>query len=230
MGGVLAPVTAVDQALTEALKAKWQLSEVDSVQDWALQWEHGVLKLLTPGITPLTLGYHEAEWTQLARSVKRKLPALAKAIGGPLSKQRVLDLTLGFGHDAFILSQLGATVLGVEQHVAVAAMVFEALTKHAYFSMVQGDSMTQLSDLVASFSPTVIYIDPMFPPRKKQALVQKRMQVLQHLHRQEVDHLPLIALALTKGLKVVVKQPLQSTLPFESHYVLRQKSMQLIVI
>ncbi len=59
--------------------------------------------------------------------------------------------------------------------------------------------------------PDVIYIDPMYPDRKKSALVKKDMQILQRLHGPENNAGQLLENALTFARKrVVVKRPVQA--------------------
>jgi 16S rRNA (guanine1516-N2)-methyltransferase len=57
----------------------------------------------------------------------------------------------------------------------------------------------------------VIYIDPMYPRRKKSALVKKDMQILQRLHDEDNDAAALLENALLYAIKrVVVKRPIQA--------------------
>ena len=59
--------------------------------------------------------------------------------------------------------------------------------------------------------PDVIYIDPMYPERKKSALVKKDMQILQRLHLQDDDPAALLENAILVAKKrVVVKRPIQA--------------------
>jgi 16S rRNA (guanine1516-N2)-methyltransferase len=59
--------------------------------------------------------------------------------------------------------------------------------------------------------PDVIYIDPMYPERKKSALVKKDMQILQRLHGQDDNASALLDNALLYAKKrVVVKRPIQA--------------------
>ena len=59
--------------------------------------------------------------------------------------------------------------------------------------------------------PDVIYIDPMYPHRKKSALVKKDMQILQRLHGIDDNAAELLENALLFAKKrVVVKRPIQA--------------------
>ena len=77
--------------------------------------------------------------------------------------------------------------------------------------LVKGDSANILK--TTAETPDAIYLDPMFPHRKKSALVKKEMQVLQSLLGvdPDADQLLIPALALARK-RVVVKRP--NTAPF----------------
>ena len=65
--------------------------------------------------------------------------------------------------------------------------------------------MTQLRD---EDKPEVIYLDPMYPERKKSAQVKKNMQILQTLLGKDEDTESLLNRALSTAKKrVVVKRP-----------------------
>ena len=56
--------------------------------------------------------------------------------------------------------------------------------------------------------PQVVYLDPMFPHRRKKALVKKEMQLLQQLLGEDLDSADLLSAALdTARERVVVKRP-----------------------
>ena len=56
--------------------------------------------------------------------------------------------------------------------------------------------------------PDVIYLDPMYPERKKSAKIKKEMQMLQHLVSDVNDENELFAVALKMARqRVVVKRP-----------------------
>ena len=71
-----------------------------------------------------------------------------------------------------------------------------------------GDAQVLLSQLARDDLPDVIYLDPMFPPRRKSALVKKEMQLLQRLLPAEPAPEPLLKMSLRLARKkVVVKRP-----------------------
>jgi 16S rRNA (guanine1516-N2)-methyltransferase len=58
---------------------------------------------------------------------------------------------------------------------------------------------------------TVIYIDPMFPEKKKSALPRKEMRIFRKWVGEDMDALELLQTALTSHVeRVVVKRPMKS--------------------
>lgn len=149
---------------------------------------------------------------------------LAKAIG--LNKKanlKVLDCTAGLGRDAFILASLGCTVQMIERVPEVSVILQDALdlARHSIGNMdvdftstinrlelIERDSLRYMSKLNTATLPDVIYLDPMFPERKKSALVKKEMRVFHDLVGTDDDADELLKAALQSGVKrVVVKRP-----------------------
>lgn len=145
--------------------------------------------------------------------------AIAKAIG--LKGQpslRVLDATAGLGRDAFVLASLGCTVDMIERSPVVAALLCDGLHRaeqHPELASWLPQSM-QLNygvatELLANWrgeKPDVVYLDPMFPHRKKAAAVKKEMRLFQQLLGPDQDADALLAPALKLADKrVVVKRP-----------------------
>lgn len=144
--------------------------------------------------------------------------AIAKAVG---LKQglcpTVVDGTAGLGRDAFVLASLGCTVILMERHPVVAALLEDGL-RRGYLSSDIGPWMQQRMSLVYASSLTeletrgltadVVYLDPMYPHRNKSALVKKEMRVFQSLVGADLDADGLLkpALAIAKK-RVVVKRP-----------------------
>ena len=149
-----------------------------------------------------------------------KNQAVGKAIG--LNKKAapyVLDATAGLGKDAFVLAGLGCTVKMVEQSPIVGALLQDALNRaetdcdiqHLVrnMSLVIGNSVNYMcSELLLKNPPDVVYLDPMYPERKKTAKVKKEMQILQKLlgHQDDLESLLAAALNCAK-YRVVVKRP-----------------------
>ncbi|WP_087020619.1 class I SAM-dependent methyltransferase [Thaumasiovibrio subtropicus] len=149
--------------------------------------------------------------------------AIAKAVGLKQGKTpKVLDATAGLGRDAFVLASLGCDVTMIERHPVVAALLDDGLQR-AYADDEIGAWMQQRMRLLHAASqtalaegitvgdetpPQVIYLDPMYPHKKKSALVKKEMRVFQSLVGSDMDADDLLTPALALATeRVVVKRP-----------------------
>lgn len=153
-----------------------------------------------------------------------KQQMLAKAVGlHATSHPRVLDATAGLGRDAFILASLGASVRMVERAPEIRVLLKSAL-EHARaleakpsddfaqtisrLSLEAGDAIDCLARIAHEERPDVIYLDPMFPPRQKSALVKKEMRILHDLVGLDPDADRLLEAAQATGVRrIVVKRP-----------------------
>lgn len=155
--------------------------------------------------------------TYRRRSGGGRSEAIAKAAGIKKGISTVLDATAGLGRDAFILAGLGCRVQMFERHPVMAALLENGLQR-AYedhettpwlkerLKLFHACSLKMLSEITDQ--PDVVYLDPMYPHRKKSALVKKEMRLVQALigADQDADALLAPALALAKK-RVVVKRP-----------------------
>lgn len=144
---------------------------------------------------------------------------LGRAVGlKPNLTPTVLDATAGLGRDAFVLTCLGCQVQMLERSPTIAALladglqrayqnakIGEWLKKHLQF--IHADAQHWLQHSISEH-PDVIYLDPMYPPRHKSALVKKDMQLLQKIVDKEDNASDLLEIALTYARqRVVVKRP-----------------------
>lgn len=146
---------------------------------------------------------------------------LARAVGLIKGRSpRILDATAGLGRDAFVLATLGCSVHMVERSSIVASLLEDGLQRaQAYdnkeiadiaarLSITSGDACEVLLQLKPEDYPDVIYLDPMYPHRKKSAAVKKEMAILQQLLTDAGNNTLLLERALTVARKrVVVKRP-----------------------
>lgn len=157
--------------------------------------------------------------------------AIAKAVGvSAKSKPSILDATAGQGSDAFVLASLGCEVSMVERSPIAHQLLKSALDRglngagldqdsardslsrmHLYFS----DSTHLRSGINPWVMHDVVYLDPMFPERKKNAAVKKEMRIFHDLIGVDADsHLLLDALRDLARYRVVVKR--SKTAPYLS--------------
>lgn len=146
---------------------------------------------------------------------------IAKACGVSAKfKPTVLDLTAGLGGDGFVLASLGCTVQLCERNPLAFALVRDALARALGVEAELDEVMSRMSlrwvdsrSIMAELEyqpnkPGVIYIDPMFPERKKSAKVKKEMQYFHDLIGADADQDELLEKARDKAeYRVVVKRP-----------------------
>ncbi|MCB1752786.1 MAG: class I SAM-dependent methyltransferase [Gammaproteobacteria bacterium] len=144
---------------------------------------------------------------------------LARAIGlKPGRNPRVLDATAGLGRDAFVLASLGCELIMLERSPVIAALLRNGLERALADAQTAPivhrmqlhcvDTVDYLAALHQSQQPDVIYMDPMYPHRKKRALVKKEMRLLRRLVGVDSDSAALLRAARRQARdRVVVKRP-----------------------
>ncbi len=146
---------------------------------------------------------------------------IAKAIGIKQGKTipSVLDATAGLGKDSYVFACLGCSVTLVERSPIVAALVKDAIQRASLnieftqiinqgFTLHNIDALQYIKSIENENKPDVIYLDPMYPEKKKSASVKKNMQILQRLLGHDLDTDAVLNAALEKAAKrVVVKRP-----------------------
>lgn len=144
---------------------------------------------------------------------------LGRAVGVKADrKPRVWDATGGMGRDAFLLADLGCEVTLNERVPVLAWLLNEAIVAASvsthekvrdaagHMTVVAGDSCRS-----AAPSDAVLYLDPMFPERRKAAAVKKEAVMLQRLTGGYDDAEQLWAWAWTQPVeRIVVKRPLRA--------------------
>ncbi len=147
---------------------------------------------------------------------------IAKAVGlNSGTRPHVYDMTAGLGGDAFVLASLGCPVTLFERNPVVYALLEDGLQRARQFAQEQdaelldiikrmelnsGNSITWLQNVKEKLP--VVYLDPMFPERKKSASVKKEMQVFHGLVGDDADASDLLDAALQAAEhRVVVKRP-----------------------
>lgn len=169
---------------------------------------------------------------------------IAKAVGIKEGvRPSIADLTAGLGGDSFVFASLGCEVTMVERHPIVAALLEDGLQRArltaetdpelgaviSRMKLVCNNSGDWLADNGQLNVPQVIFLDPMFPERKKSAQVNKSMQAFQQIVGGDEDADQLLPAALSVAShRVVVKRP--SKAPWLNNqkpgYVLSGKSVR----
>ena len=190
-------------------------------EHFALAAEAGCVALFPPadrpdlGHLPLVIDFADRAY---ARPLARK-DALARATGWKGGyRPPVIDLTAGLGRDAWALAAGGCRVTAVERHPVVHCLLADALARAAAepaladiagrITLVGGDVLADCPPALPATEETVWYLDPMFPERKKSALVKKPMRIFHHLVGEDLDAGELFAWARRQpGGRWVIKRP-----------------------
>ena len=143
---------------------------------------------------------------------------LAKAVGR--SKQpAVWDATGGLGRDSFVLAGLGLNVHIFERHPAVYCLLADGLARAllhpstadaaSRLTLYHADAAEYMPRLAAEIGrPQVVYLDPMYPERRKSVAVKKEMVFFHELVGTAQNDAALLDAALTAATaRVVVKRP-----------------------
>lgn len=147
---------------------------------------------------------------------------VARAIGlkGNSQNPTVVDATAGLGRDSLVLATLGCEVTMVERSPVAAALLADALRRAAAdintaviaarLRLVHANAAQWLGALPPDAYPNVVYLDPMFPERGKNAAAKKDMQAFQQIIGDDEDSPALLAAAIKVAQnRVVVKRPRQ---------------------
>lgn len=148
-----------------------------------------------------------------------KNEAIAKAIGVKGDQSlKVLDCTAGMGVDSFVLASVGASVTMIERNPLIAALLEDGLERAQSFfaddmsacvhnmKLVHADAAEFIQTSSETFD--AVYLDPMFPHKKKSAMVKKEMQAFQKLLGPDVDSDDVFQQAIEIATqRVVVKRP-----------------------
>lgn len=142
---------------------------------------------------------------------------IAKAVNHT-TRPSIWDATGGLGRDAFVLASLGLTVRISEQNPAVACLLADGIRRAqadntvqeiaARLTLTPGDSIDLLEALEECERPDIVYLDPMYPERRKSAAVKKEMAYFHGLVGSAQNEASLLKAAKVAAKKrVVVKRP-----------------------
>lgn len=202
------------EALAGRLSAPlWPKPEADGALFY-LGWRNDVLTLFDD-TGALNVDIYPRAGEQRSFPAPKQGP-LAQAVGR--KTRTVADATTGWAQDSLALFRMGYQLICLERSPLMFELAADGFRRLGQLDWVRkrnlapplligGDAIERLAALPAR--PDCIYLDPMFPPRrKKSALPQKSMRVLRTLAGSDPDKHALFAAAWDTALKrVVVKSP-----------------------
>lgn len=170
--------TARVQALAQTLNAPLVSADDASEADWVLVSTYDGLELRSGGVMgPVRIGAQLPERRKVSRS-----DPLGRALG--TSCRSVVDATAGIGTDALMMVQMGYDVTVIESVPVIAALLNDRLSRSGRVAsavpIYVGDARTLLQEL--KLSPDAVFLDPMFPGRRRaSALPRKELVALAEL-------------------------------------------------
>ncbi|MGR8929311.1 MAG: class I SAM-dependent methyltransferase [Gammaproteobacteria bacterium] len=193
-------------------------SAADSQCDFFLCYRDGCLKLLdrqTLKKGGLFVEVDPRPGEQHSYPAPKK-DLLAHAVGK--KTHSIIDATAGWAQDSLALFRMGYQVTSIERSPIMAALLkdgYERLAQKDWVlrrgleppELLIGNAIELLANLTEK--PDCIYLDPMFPPkRKKSAATRKSMMILHEILGDDLDRQSLFEAAmLATKRRVVVKSP-----------------------
>jgi 16S rRNA (guanine1516-N2)-methyltransferase len=164
------------------------------------------------------------DWTQSWKKARRERPQLrngtfGKALGQKLSSIHLLDTTCGAGEDSLKALALDCRVTAVERSPILAALVLDAIHRARQerefnalldekFTFIFSDARDVMLAQPADFD--VIYVDPMFPEKRKSAASMIKMRVFHMIVGDDLDAHQTVAKALEMNAqRLIIKRPLR---------------------
>lgn len=164
------------------------------------------------------------------RRKQQKKELLVRAVegkGGGINNAslKIIDATGGLGRDSFLLAAAGHQVCIFECQPVIAALLADGLARAGThpetakiaqrIRLIAKNAVNALEAVEAGGQEgqgvDVVYLDPMFPERRKSALVKKELQLLQLLAHLDSAPEQLLTAALQVAThRVVVKRPVKA--------------------
>jgi 16S rRNA (guanine1516-N2)-methyltransferase len=183
-----------------------------------LSWHDGCLTLLDPTATnkpglAVEIDHRQGEQRSWPMA---KTGALAQALGR--KTHTIVDATAGWAQDALAMFRMGYKVQCIERSPIMAELLADGFKRLGEQDWMQRLNLSPPGLLVGNAiellpqlpqAPDCVYLDPMFPPkRKKSALAKKAIVLLRDLVGDDLDKDLLFSAALkAAGKRVVVKSP-----------------------
>lgn len=206
------------EALAARLSVPLRQTTEQNPETFFLTWRDGELKLLDKELLKkggLSVDIAPRNGEQRSYPAPKE-GAFAQAIGR--KTKTVIDATTGWAQDSLCLFRMGYDVMCIERSPMMVELLtdaFERLKNESWVKklelsppmLLRGNAIELLQTLEST--PDCIYLDPMFPPkRKKSALSKKSMTILQEVVGEDLDKIKLFEAALAAtGKRVVVKSP-----------------------
>lgn len=178
-----------------------------------------ILAIKTAKSGPIYIDFTQGKKAHRRQFGGGKNQPLARAVGlNHKSNLTLIDATAGMGGDSFVLAALGCEVTLIERAPEISALLENAIARGLICDDLEVQNIVRKMHLIhqdATIFLTqekpqadVIYLDPMYPEKKKKAAPKKEMALLQALVGPDLDSEALLQAALNCPVaRVVVKRP-----------------------
>ena len=193
--------------------------------------------------SPLALSFDFIDtWRRIKPGSKnqRKKDPLLKALtikkSGNEGPIKLIDATCGTGKDSLFFIKQGIKTLGYERSPYLAPLLWDAkrraladpelgpILKENFFfcfsdavkhqGCLSSEHLTSVPNSNEFKKPDIIFLDPMFPPKRKKALPKKEMVIFSELVGADHDQETLLKWALDlRPQRVIVKRPIWADPP-----------------
>lgn len=178
-----------------------------------------LLEVQRPRSRPLIIDFIQGSTAYRRRSANLGRQPLASAIGMKNKIGILIDATAGLARDAFHLACMEFRIITIERSAILALLIEDALRRGLAdgdtqlrtilkrITLVQADATDYLAHLTPQDHPDVIYLDPMYTPRKSSALSKRDVRLCRKLVGDDLDAKQLFSMARqTARKRVVVKR------------------------
>ena len=185
--------------------------KIDQCSDNILHWKDESLQLMDKRFAPILFDF--VKWWNYHRHSGAPQGPLKRALGKG-ENLVVWDLTCGQGADSILMLFFGARVIAFERNPVIGAMLLDAQRRALQdggLGPILGDRFTlHLADARQCDCqplPDVIYLDPMYPEKKKSALACKEMRIFKEVVGEDTDADQLLEWAISlKAKRVIIKR------------------------
>jgi 16S rRNA (guanine1516-N2)-methyltransferase len=200
--------TALSHQLTQL---NLPVADDEDAADYVLKWDEDTLVLKTRTGDQLRAALKKPAFVNAKQPFNRAL--------APVRNGTVIDATAGLGGDSLQLARMADKVISIERHPVVFALLISALHKAIQDGWSAAEKIEPLhgnaSDIIPHLPASdVIFLDPMFPPkRKSSALPPKSVRLLRTLVGEDLDEDELLTVARRHAVRrIVVKRQLHAPL------------------
>lgn len=131
---------------------------------------------------------------------------------------KAIDAAAGMGEDALLLAACGYEVTLYEKNAVIAALLRDTIRRARRnellkgivekMHLIEGNSIELIPK--QTDSADLVYLDPMFPARRKTGLINKKLQLIQKLEQPCDDEKAILDTAmLVHPKKIIIKRPLK---------------------